>query len=105
MWYLIYCEDNPGSLALRQKNRPAHLVRLQTLIAEGRLLIAGPHPAIDSEDPADAGFTGTTVIAKFSSLEEAKKWADEDPYQIGGVYGSVTVKPLKITAKPECAFF
>lgn len=105
MWYLIYCEDKPGTLELRMKNRPEHLARLQQLITEDRLLMAGPHPAIDSDNPGDAGFTGSTVIAKFSSLEEAKEWASQDPYQLGGVYGNVTVKPLKITAKPEKAFF
>ncbi len=105
MWYLIYCEDLPGTLEMRRKNRPAHLARLQELIAQDRLLMAGPHPATDSEDPGEEGFTGSTVIAKFSSLAEAEQWASEDPYKSGGVYGKVTVKPLKITAKPDHAFF
>ena len=72
---------------------------------EGRLLTAGPNPAIDAEDPADAGFTGSTVIAEFASLSEAQAWADADPYVAAGVYAQVTVKPLKITVKPEQAFF
>lgn len=105
MWYLIYAEDVANSLPLRQAARPAHLERLQKLRAEKRLLLAGPNPAIDSEDPAEAGFTGSTVIAAFDSLVEAKAWADADPYMSAGVYASVTVKPLKITVKPEEAFF
>ena len=86
-------------------SRPAHLARLSALAAEGRLILAGPNPAVDSEKPGDAGFTGSTVIAKFDSLEEAKKWADEDPYVAAHVFEKVTVKPLLITAKPSCAFF
>lgn len=105
MWYLIYSEDVPNSLPLRQQARPAHLARLQTLRDEGRLLLAGPNPAMDSEDPGDAGFTGSTVIAQFASLTAAQKWADADPYVAAGVYAQVTVKPLKITVKPETAFF
>lgn len=95
MWYVIFAQDNPNSLALRQSVRPAHLGRLQALAAEGRLLVAGPNPAIDAEDPADAGFTGSTVIAEFSSLEVAQAWADADPYVAAGVYASVIVKPFK----------
>lgn len=105
MWYLIYAEDVANSLPLRQAARPAHLERLQKLRAENRLLLAGPNPAIDSEDPAEAGFTGSTVIATFDSLAEAKSWAEADPYMSAGVYARVTVKPLKITVKPEQAFF
>lgn len=97
MWYLIYSEDVPNSLPLRKENRPAHLARLQTLRNEGRLLTAGPNPAIDSEDPGEAGFTGSTVIADFNSLEEAKAWADADPYVAAGIYAKVTVKPFKQT--------
>ncbi len=97
MWYLIYSEDVPNSLPLRKENRPAHLARLQTLRNEGRLLTAGPNPAIDSEDPGEAGFTGSTVIADFESLEEAKAWADADPYVAAGIYAKVTVKPFKQT--------
>lgn len=95
MWYLIYSEDVPESLPLRKQARPAHLARLQALQDEGRLLTAGPNPAIDAEDPADAGFTGSTVIAEFNSLTEARAWADADPYVAAGVYASVTIKPFK----------
>lgn len=95
MWYLIYSEDVPDSLPLRKQVRPAHLARLQALQDEGRLLTAGPNPAIDAEDPADAGFTGSTVIAEFASLAEAKAWADADPYVTAGVYAKVTIKPFK----------
>ncbi|MCR4553647.1 MAG: YciI family protein [Succinivibrionaceae bacterium] len=104
MWYLIYCEDLPGTAELRQQARPAHLARLKELIAQDRLILAGPHPAVDS-DTLDQGVTGSTVIAKFDNLVEAQNWADTDPYKLVGVYGKVTVKPFKITAKPEKAFF
>ena len=105
MWYLIYSEDVANSLTLRQQARPAHLARLQALRDEGRLLLAGPHPALDNEDPGEAGFTGSTVIAQFASQAAAQGWADTDPYVAAGVYAKVTVKPLKITVKPEAAFF
>ncbi len=105
MWYLIYAEDVADSLSLRQSARPAHLERLQTLRDAGRLLLAGPNPTIDSEDPGSAGFTGSTVIAAFDSLAEAQAWAKSDPYVEAGVYANVSVKPLKITVKPENAFF
>ena len=105
MWYLIYAEDVADSLSLRQSARPAHLERLQTLRDAGRLLLAGPNPAIDSEDPGSAGFTGSTVIAAFDSLADAQAWAKSDPYVEAGVYANVSVKPLKITVKPENAFF
>ena len=95
MWYLIYSEDVQGSLPLRKQARPAHLARLQALQDEGRLLTAGPNPAIDAEDPADAGFTGSTVIAEFASQADAKAWADADPYEAAGVYAKVTIKPFK----------
>lgn len=95
MWYLIYSEDVANSLPQRKEVRPAHLARLQTLRDEGRLLTAGPNPAIDSEDPGEAGFTGSTVIADFPSLEAAKTWADADPYVAAGVYQNVTIKPFK----------
>ena len=95
MLYLIYAQDVPGSLEKRLAVRPAHLARLQMLRDEGRLVVAGPNPAIDSNDPGQAGFTGSTVIAEFSSLEAAKSWAAEDPYVDAGVYGEVTVKPFK----------
>ncbi|WP_116473521.1 YciI family protein [Zobellella maritima] len=95
MWYLIYSEDVADSLALRQQARPAHLARLQALADEGRLLVAGPNPAIDAEDPGAAGFSGSTVIAEFDSLAAAQAWADADPYVAAGVYASVTIKPFK----------
>jgi uncharacterized protein YciI len=95
MLYLIYAQDVPGTLEQRLAVRPAHLARLQALRDEGRLVVAGPNPAIDSNDPGQAGFTGSTVIAEFPSLEAAKSWAAEDPYVDAGVYGEVTVKPFK----------
>jgi len=95
MLYAIISEDHPGSLKLRLAARPAHLERLQSLQAEGRLLLAGPHPAIDSTDPGEAGFTGSLVVAEFASLDDAQTWADADPYITAGVYAQVTVKPFK----------
>lgn len=95
MLYLIYAQDVPGTLEQRMAVRPAHLARLQALRDEGRLVVAGPNPAIDSNDPGQAGFTGSTVIAEFPSLEVAKSWASQDPYVDAGVYGEVTVKPFK----------
>lgn len=93
--YAIMGEDAPGSLAARLAARPAHLERLQILRAEGRLLLAGPHPALDCEDPGDAGFTGSLIVACFDSLEAAEEWAAADPYVSAGVYASVRVKPLR----------
>lgn len=95
MWYAIISEDVEDSLSLRSKAREAHLARLQALVSENRVLIAGPHPAIDSEDPGSAGFTGSLVVIDFPSLEEARAWADDDPYVAVGVYAKVTVKPFK----------
>lgn len=95
MYYAIISEDVENSLPLRKEARPAHLERLETLKAEGRLLIAGPNPAIDAEDPGPEGFSGSMVIAEFPSLEDAKAWANADPYVAAGVYQSVTVKPFK----------
>lgn len=95
MLYVIFAEDHPNSLAARLHARPAHLARLQALVAQQRLIIAGPNPAIDSVDPGDVGFTGSTVIAEFPSLEEAKQWAEADPYVAAGVYRQVTVKPFR----------
>lgn len=95
MWYMISAQDVENSLEKRLAARPAHLARLQNLADEGRLLIAGPHPAIDSETPGDAGFSGSLVVADFESLEAAKHWADADPYSEAGVYQSVVVKPFK----------
>ncbi|KZZ49634.1 MAG: YciI family protein [Saccharospirillaceae bacterium] len=95
MWYAIISQDVENSLEKRMGARPAHLERLNALKDEGRLLIAGPHPAIDSNDPGEAGFTGSLVVAEFDSLETAQSWADADPYVAAGVYASVTVKPFK----------
>ncbi len=95
MWYAIISQDVKDSLPLRKAHRPAHLERLQALIDEGRLLIAGPHPAVDCEEPGDAGFTGSLVVADFESLEAARAWADADPFLVNGVYEQVTVKPFK----------
>ena len=95
MLYAILSEDILDSLEKRMSARPAHLQRLHNLQDEGRLVIAGPHPAIDSNTPGDAGFTGSLIIAEFSSLETAKNWADADPYIAAGVYAHVNVKPFK----------
>lgn len=95
MYYAIISEDVENSLPLRLQARPAHIERLQDLKAEGRLLVAGPHPALDTPDPGDAGFTGSLVIAEFESLEDAQAWADADPYIEAGVYRTVIVKPFK----------
>lgn len=93
MWYVIYCEDVENSLPLRKQTRTAHLERIQLLVDQGRILVAGPCPAIDSKDPGEAGFTGSLIIGEFASLEEAKQWADSDPYTLAGVFKKVTVKP------------
>jgi len=95
MFYAIISEDKPDSLEKRLAVRSEHLARLEALRDQGRLLVAGPHPAIDSEDPGPAGFTGSLVIAEFASLEQAQAWADEDPYIAAGVYQQVIVKPYK----------
>lgn len=95
MFYVIIGEDRAGTLDQRMAARPDHVARLQALQAEGRLLLAGPCPAIDSPDPGPAGFSGSIIIAEFASLEAAKTWADADPYIAAGVYEKVTVKPFK----------
>lgn len=95
MFYAIISEDIENSLEKRLAARPDHIARLKELNEQGRLLIAGPHPAIDSEDPGSAGFTGSLVVAEFPSLAEAQQWADNDPYISAGVYEKVTVKPYK----------
>lgn len=95
MIYAIIGRDVPDSLVARMSARPAHLKRLEALQAEGRLLLAGPFPAIDSPDPGPAGFTGSLVVAEFESLEVARRWADADPYVAAGVYESVEVLPYK----------
>lgn len=94
MYYAIISQDVAHSLPLRQSARPAHLARLQALAADNRLLIAGPHPAIDSASPGDAGFSGSLVVAEFACLAEAQAWADADPYIAAGVYAQVVVKPF-----------
>lgn len=95
MFYAIISEDIENSLSKRQSARPAHLDRLNKLADQERLMLAGPHPAIDSTDPGEAGFSGSLVIAEFDSLEQAEAWADADPYVAAGVYQKVTVKPFK----------
>ena len=95
MWYAIISEDIKNSLEKRGLARPDHLDRLHILKEAGRLLIAGPHPAIDNNEPGEAGFSGSLVVAEFDSLADAQSWADADPYVAGGVYASVTVKPFK----------
>ena len=95
MYYAIISEDVSNSLDKRKTARPAHLERLEQLKAQGRLLVAGPHPAIDSDDPGPAGFSGSLVIAEFESLVAAQAWADADPYVAAGVYQKVIVKPFK----------
>lgn len=95
MWYAIIAEDHKDSLDKRIAARPAHLARVDDLVNAGRLLVAGPHPAIDSSDPGPAGFSGSLIIADFDSLEDARAWAESDPYVTGGVFRSVVVKPFK----------
>lgn len=95
MFYLIYAQDAPDTLQQRLAARPAHLARLQTLRDQGRLLTAGPLPAIDSNDPGAAGFTGSAVIAEFDSLAQAQVWAGNDPYVAAGVYRQVSITPYK----------
>ena len=97
MWYAIVGHDTPNSLDKRIAARPAHVARLQTLQTEGRLLLAGPFPAIDAIDPGAAGFTGSLIVAEFSSLQAAQEWANADPYIPAGVYLSVDIKPFKKT--------
>lgn len=94
MWYAVIAQDCSNSLEKRLQARPAHLARLKSLGSEGRLLVAGPFPAVDSPDPGPAGFTGSLIIADFQSLEDAERWASEDPYIEAGVYAKVTVKPF-----------
>ncbi|MDH4558059.1 YciI family protein [Pseudomonas sp. BN417] len=95
MLYAIIATDVAGSLENRLASRPAHLARLEQLKAEGRLVLAGPHPAVDSIDPGSAGFSGSLIVAEFDSLDAAKAWADADPYRAAGVYAEVVVKPFK----------
>lgn len=95
MYYVIFAQDHPNTLSQRLAVREQHLARLKTLQAENRLLLAGPNPAIDDENPEEAGFTGSTVVAQFDSLEQAQAWASQDPYVEAGVYAQVIVKPFK----------
>jgi uncharacterized protein len=95
--YAIISEDRPGSLAKRVEARPAHVERLKALNEAGRLVLAGPHPAIDAADPGPAGFTGSLVVAEFATREAAIAWAAEDPYALAGVYARITVKPFRKT--------
>ncbi|RUO78836.1 hypothetical protein CWI84_09770 [Idiomarina tyrosinivorans] len=95
MWFVIFAEDHPDSLSKRQQARPAHLARLTALQEDGRLLVAGPCPAIAEEDPGTLGFTGSVVIAEFDDLQSAQQWAEADPYIDAGVYRQVTVKPFR----------
>jgi len=95
MWYAIVGTDYPDSLEARKASRPAHLARLQQLQDEGRMLLAGPFPAIDAEDPGAAGFSGSLIVAEFASLEEARTWAEADPYVAAGVYRETSVKPFR----------
>ena len=95
MLYVIIGEDRAGTLDKRMAARPDHVARLQALQAEGRLILAGPCPAIDAADPGPAGFSGSVIVAEFASLDAAKAWADADPYVAAGVYQKVTVKPFK----------
>ncbi len=95
MWYAIMSQDIDDSRQGRTNARPEHIARIKNLLDEGRLLLAGPHPAIDAEDPGEAGFTGSLVIVDFPSLKDAQAWADADPYITAGVYKSLVVKPFK----------
>ena len=94
MWYAVISEDHEGSLDNRLAARPDHVGRLKALCDDGRLLLAGPHPAVDAVDPGSAGFTGSLVVVEFDSLQSAQSWADDDPYITAGVYRKVTVKPF-----------
>ncbi len=97
MWYAMIAEDTPNSLEKRLNARPAHLERLNVLQNAGRLLLAGPFPAIDSNDPGVAGFSGSLIVAEFNNLKEAQDWANQDPFVIAGVYANVSVKPFRKT--------
>lgn len=95
MLYAIIAEDKPDSLKKRLATRSAHVARLEKLKAQGKLVLAGPHPAIDNEDPGPAGFSGSLIVAEFNSFEDAQSWANADPYIKAGVYEHITVKPFK----------
>lgn len=95
MFYAVIAEDKPNSLEKRLAVRPEHLERIKQLNNEGRLLLAGPHPSIDAEDPGEAGFSGSLIVAQFNSLDDAKQWAEADPFVKAGVYNKITVKPFR----------
>lgn len=95
MWFAIVCEDIPGSLEKRLLARPEHVARLRALQDEGRLMLAGPFPAVAADDPGDAGYAGSLIVAEFASLEEAESWASADPYRKAGVYATITVRPFR----------
>ncbi len=95
MWYVIIAQDAPNSLEQRMAHRPAHIARLQSLLEQGRLLLAGPMPAIDSVDPGPAGFQGSLIVAEFENLQQAQAWAEQDPFVAAGVYQKVDVKPFR----------
>lgn len=97
MWYAIIGHDVPDSLEKRMAARPAHLARLQNLQDQGRLLLAGPFPAVDAQDPGTAGFTGSLIVAEFASLQTAREWADADPYVTTGVFSKTSVQPFRKT--------
>jgi len=97
MWYAVVALDHPNSLEKRVAARPAHLARLKALLDEGRLKLAGPFPAVDAEDPGEAGFDGSMIVAQFDDLTAAKTWADADPYVAAGVYREVSVRPFRVT--------
>jgi len=97
MWYAIIAEDVPNSLEKRLKTRPEHLSRLKELQNQGKLLLAGPFPAIDNSEPGSAGFSGSLIVAEFNDLDTAKAWANADPYVMAGVYNHVIVKPFRKT--------
>jgi len=100
MWFAIVGTDVPDSLEKRKGARPAHIERLQKLLDEGRLFVAGAFPAIESEDPGPAGFTGSLILAQFPSQAEAEAWAKDDPYVAAGVYASVSIKPFRKALPP-----
>ncbi len=95
MLYAILCQDHDDSLKKRLAARPDHLARLEILKQHGKLILAGPHPAIDSDDPGTEGFSGSLIVAEFESLHAAQQWAEQDPYMTTGVFKSITVKPFK----------
>lgn len=95
MLFSIVAQDVPDSLSQRLQARPAHVERLQTLLDQGRLVLAGPNPSIEADNPGEAGFSGSIIIAEFDSLADARAWADADPYIAAGVYAEVAVKPFK----------